>query len=62
MLHRGASDQYAEFLVNNIFVEFGCRLFQQIVGIAMGTYCAILLVDLILFSFESGLLHGIRQK
>ena len=29
-----------EFLVDNIFVVFGGKVFQQIVGIPMGTNCA----------------------
>jgi hypothetical protein len=35
-----------EFLIDNIFVFFGGTLFQQIVGIPMGTNCAPLLADL----------------
>ena len=35
-----------EFLVDNIFVVFGGKLFQQIVGIPMGTNCAPLLADI----------------
>ena len=42
-----------EFFIDNIFVIFGGRLFQQIVGITMGTNCAPLLADLILFSYEA---------
>ena len=34
-----------EFLVDNIFVVFGGKVFQQIVGIPMGTNCAPLLAD-----------------
>ena len=30
-----------EFLVDNIFVVFGEKVFQQIVGIPMGTNCAL---------------------
>jgi hypothetical protein len=29
-----------EFLIDNIFVSFGGTLFQQVVGIPMGTNCA----------------------
>ena len=29
-----------EFLINNIFVQFGGRLFRQVIGIPMGTNCA----------------------
>jgi hypothetical protein len=42
-----------EFLIDNIFVSFGWILFQQIVGIPMGTNCAPLLSDLFLYSYES---------
>ena len=34
-----------EFLIDNIFVQFGGRLFRQVIGIPMGTYCAPLLAD-----------------
>jgi hypothetical protein len=37
-----------EFLIDNIFVSFGGTLFQQVVGIPMGTNCAPLLADGIL--------------
>ena len=41
-----------EFLVDNIFVVFGGKVFQQIVGIPMGTNCAPLLADIFLYSYE----------
>jgi hypothetical protein len=34
-----------EFLIDSIFVSFGGTLFQQVVGIPMGTNCATLLAD-----------------
>ena len=37
-----------EFLIDNICVSFGGTLFQQVVGIPMGTNCAPLLADLFL--------------
>jgi hypothetical protein len=46
-----------EFLIDNIFVSFGGRLFQQVVGILMGTNCAPLLADLFLYSYESEFLQ-----
>ena len=42
-----------EFLIDNIFVEFGGRLFCQVIGIPMGTNCAPLLADLSLYSYEN---------
>ena len=35
-----------EFLVDNIFVVFAGKVFQQIIGIPMGTNCAPLLADI----------------
>jgi hypothetical protein len=46
-----------EFLIENIFVSFGGILFQQVVGIPMGTNCAPLLADLFLHSYESEFLQ-----
>jgi hypothetical protein len=42
-----------EFLIDNIFVSIGGTLFQQVVGIHMGTNCAPLLADLFIYSYES---------
>ena len=38
-----------DFLIDNIFVTFGGRVFQQTVGIPMGTNCAPLLSELFLY-------------
>jgi hypothetical protein len=38
-----------DFLVDNIYVVFGDQVFQQSIGIPMGTNCATLLADLFLF-------------
>ena len=46
-----------EFLIDNTFVSFGGTLFQQVVGIPMGTNCAPLLADLFLYSYESEFLQ-----
>jgi hypothetical protein len=43
--------------MDNIFVSFGGTLFQQVVGIPMGTNCAPLLADLFLYSYESEFLQ-----
>ena len=40
------------YLLDNIFIRFGSKLYRQIVGIPMGTKCAPLAADLILFSYE----------
>ena len=48
-----------EFLVDNIFVVFGGKVFQQIVGIPMGTNCAPLLADIFLYSYEAEFLQSL---
>ena len=40
------------FLLDNIFIQFGTKLYRQVVGIPMGTYCAPLVADLFLFYYE----------
>ena len=48
-----------EFLVDNIFVVFAGKVFQQIVGIPMGTNCAPLLADLFLYSYEAEFIQSL---
>ena len=42
-----------EFFIDNIFVFFGGRVFQQTVGIHLDTNCAPLPADLFLYSYEA---------
>ena len=42
-----------EFFINSILVQCGGRVFQQTVGIPMGTNCAPLLADLLFHSYEA---------
>ena len=35
-----------------LFIRFDSKLYRQIVGITMGTYCAHLVADLFLFCYE----------
>ena len=42
-----------EILVDNIFVVYAGKVFQQIIGIPMGTNCAPLLDDIFLYSYEA---------
>ena len=39
------------FLLYNIFIRFGTKLYRQAVGIPMGTNCAPLVADLFLFCY-----------
>ena len=40
------------WLIDNIYVTFGDKLFRQVIGIPMGTDCAPFLANLFLYSFE----------
>ena len=40
------------YLLDNIYIRFGTKLYRQIVGIPMGTNCAPLVADLFLFCCE----------
>jgi hypothetical protein len=51
-----------EFLIDNIFVIFGGRGFQQTVGIPIGTNCASLFADLFLYSYEVDFIQGLLKK
>ena len=50
------------FLIDNIFVVFGGQVFQQTVGIPMGTNCAPLLADLFLYSYESAFIQKLMKS
>ena len=40
------------FLLDNIYIRFGSKLYKQIVGFLMGTNCATLVAYLFLFYYE----------
>ena len=40
------------YLLDNIFIRFGLKLYRQIVGIPIGTNCAPLVADLFLFCYK----------
>ena len=55
--HTDSKNKYSEdniikllkFLVDNIFVIFAGKVFQQIIGILLGTNCPLLLADIFLY-------------
>ena len=51
-----------EFLIDNIFVQFGGSLFHQAIGIPVGTNCAPLLADLFLYSYENEFLNNMIKS
>ena len=48
--------------MDNLFLMFGGRVFQQTVGIPMATICATLLADLVRYSYEAYFIQGIFKK
>ena len=54
--------QMIEFLIDNIFVQFGGYLLRQLIGIPMGTDCAPLLADLFLYSYENEFLDNMIRS
>ena len=47
------------FLLDNILIRFGTKLYRQVVGIPMGTNCAPLVADLFLFCYERGFMMSL---
>ena len=41
-----------DLLLGNIYIRFGIKLYRQVVGIPMGTNCAPLVANLLLFCYE----------
>ena len=50
------------YLLDNIFIRFGSELYRQIVGIQMGTNCAPLVADLVLFCYERDLMLSLSDN
>ena len=50
------------YLLDNIFIRFGSKLYRQIVGIPMGTNCAPLVVDLFLFWYERDFMLSLSEN
>ncbi|KAK3085000.1 hypothetical protein FSP39_022707 [Pinctada imbricata] len=51
--------QLLNFLIDNIFVVFGGKVFQQI---PMGTNCALLLADIFLYSYEAEFIQSLVSE
>ena len=49
------------FLLDNIYIRFGSKLYTQIVGIPMGTNCAPLVADLFLFCYERDFMLSLSE-
>ena len=49
------------FLLDNIYIRFGSKLYRQIVGIPMGTNRAPLVADLFLFCYERDFMVSLSE-
>ena len=52
----------ARVFIDNISVMFDGRVFQQTVGISMGTICAPLLANMLLYSYKADFIQGLLTK
>ena len=50
------------FLMENIYVQFDGMVYQQIVGIPMGTNCAPLIADLFLYCYERDFMSDLQKS
>ena len=52
------------YLLENIYIRFGSKLYRQNVGIPMGTNCAVplLVADLFLFCYERNFMKSLIKK
>ena len=49
------------FLLDNIYIRFGSKLYRQLIGIPMGTNCAPLVADLFLFCYERDFMLSLSE-
>ena len=49
------------FLLDNIYIIFGSKLYRRIVGIPIGTNCAPLVGDLFLFWYEGNIVLSLSD-
>ena len=49
------------YLLDNIYIRFGTKLYRQIVGIPMGTNCAPLVADLFLYCYERNFMDSLNH-
>ena len=50
------------FLLDNIYIKFGSKLYRQIVGILMGTNCSPLVADLFLVCYEGDFMLSLSEN
>ena len=50
------------YLLDNIFIRFGTKLYRQTIGIPMGTNCAPLFADLFRFCYERDFMKSLSRE
>ena len=50
------------YLLDNIFIRFGTKLYRQTTGISMGANCAPLVAGLFLFCYERNVMKSLMGK
>ena len=50
------------YLLDNIFIRFGTKLYRHTIGIPIGTNCAPLVADLFLFCYERDFMKSSHMK
>ena len=50
------------YLLDNVFIRFGSKLYRQIVGIPIGTNCAPIVADLFLFCYEKDFMLSLSDN
>ena len=50
------------YLLDNILIRFGTKLYRQTIGIPMGTNCAPLVTDLFLFYYERDFMKSLSRE
>ena len=50
------------YLLDNIYIRFGSKLYRQNVGIPMGTKCTPLVADLFLFCYERDFMKSLTKE
>ena len=49
------------YLLDNIYIRFGTKLYRQMFGIPMGTNCAPLVADLFLYCYERDFMDSLNH-
>ena len=53
--------EWVEYLINNVYIKVGNRVYHQTIGIPMGTDCAPQLANLFLFHYEYSYMKGLMR-